>query len=50
LSKTSVINVSQLLTLDKRLLSGRVKQLPPSVMHEVDGGLRLALNLAGADA
>ena len=45
LPKTSVVNVSQILTLDRQLLSERVGQLHPSLMRAVDEGLRLLLDL-----
>jgi mRNA interferase MazF len=43
LPKDSVVNVSQLVTLDKRLLTERVKALDDGGMSEVDAGLRLVL-------
>ena len=43
LPRDSVINVSQLLTVDKRLLSERVRALDSATMAEVDDGLRLVL-------
>lgn len=45
LSKDSVANVSQVITLDKSLLTERVGRLPVSKMREVDEGLRLVLAL-----
>ena len=45
LTRASVVNVSQLLTLDKRFLGVRVGTLPPKRLEEVDGGLRLVLAL-----
>jgi mRNA interferase MazF len=45
LRKDSVVIISQLLTLDKSLLSARIKALPASVMHSVEAGLRLVLGL-----
>lgn len=45
LSKPSVVNVSQLLTLDKALLTARVRLLPAATMLRVDDGLRLVLDL-----
>lgn len=45
LSKPSVVNVSQLLTVDKRRLTERVTALSPQVMSRVDEGIRLALGL-----
>lgn len=43
LPKPSVINVSQILTIDKSLLTQRVKSLPAAVMQRVDAGLKLVL-------
>jgi len=43
LRKDSVVNVSQLLTLDKSFLSARIKALPAPVMRSVEAGLRLVL-------
>jgi len=45
LSKPSVVNVSQLLTVDKRRLTERVTALSPQVMSHVDEGIRLVLGL-----
>lgn len=45
LPKASLANVSQILTLDKSLLTERISQVEPSVMREVDDGLRLVLNV-----
>lgn len=45
LPKASVANVSQLLTLDKSFLTERISQVEPSVMREVDDGLRLVLSI-----
>jgi mRNA interferase MazF len=43
LKKESVVNVSQLFTLDREALGDRVGRVPPSKMAEVDAGLRLVL-------
>jgi len=43
LSRDSVVNVSQLLTVDKRLLTEKVRTLDSMSMAEVDDGLRLVL-------
>jgi mRNA interferase MazF len=43
LPKPSVINVSQVITVDGSLLTERVKGLPPLVMGKVGEGLRLVL-------
>jgi len=45
LSKASVVNVSQLLTMDRGLLSKRVGALPAGIMQRVDAGLKLVLSL-----
>jgi len=45
LPKVSVINVSQVYTLDKRRLTERVKPLPPQVMERVDEGIKLVMGL-----
>jgi mRNA interferase MazF len=45
LSKDSVVNVSQVLTLDRSFLTARVGRLPDSQMAEVDLGLRRILDL-----
>jgi mRNA interferase MazF len=45
LSKPSVVNVSQLLTMDRSLLGKRVGVLPARTMQRVDSGLRLVLSL-----
>jgi len=45
LSRDSVINISQLYTIDKRFLTGRIDQLPPVLLREVEDGLRLVLSL-----
>ena len=45
LTKASVVNISQLFTVDRALLSERVRALPAETMQRVDDGLRLALGL-----
>jgi mRNA interferase MazF len=45
LPKDSVANISQVITLDKSLLTERVGQLPASKMRQIDEGLRLVLAL-----
>ncbi len=45
LPRASIVNVSQIFTLDQQFLTERVGQLPESTMQEVDRGLRLALAL-----
>jgi len=43
LNKASVVNVSQIITLDKSTLSDRAGALRPSKIREVEEGLRLVL-------
>jgi mRNA interferase MazF len=45
LASESVVNVSQLITLDKRLLSARVGRISPETLRSVDAGIKLALSL-----
>ena len=45
LPRDSVVNVTALVTLDKTDFDPAVGQLPASVMHEVDRGLRRVLGL-----
>ncbi len=45
LPKDSVVNVSQVVTLDKSALSGRVSSLAPEAMTQITAGLRLVLDL-----
>jgi len=45
LSKDSVINVSQLVTLSKSFLVDLVGRVPPARIREVEDGLRLSLSL-----
>ena len=45
LPQPSVVNVSQLITLDRSILTTKVKTLPSAVMERVDGGLKLVLAL-----
>ena len=45
LSKPSVVNVSQMLTVDRELLTHRVKMLSGQIITRLDEGLRLALGL-----
>jgi mRNA interferase MazF len=41
----STLNVTQLTTVDKRLLTDRVSRLSETVMRQIDDGLRLVLSL-----
>ena len=45
LAKPSVVNVSQVVTLDRQLLTQRIRAVPGTTMHHVDEGLRLVLGL-----
>lgn len=45
LPKESVVNVSQVVTLDRSFLTSRVSRLPPRDLAKVDAGLRLVLAL-----
>ena len=45
LPKPSVVNISQIITIDKSLLTEKVKSLPGAVAQRVDEGLRLVLAL-----
>lgn len=45
LFRPAVVNVSQVLTIDKALPTGRVRLLPAAAMAQVDNGLRLVLGL-----
>jgi mRNA interferase MazF len=43
LSKDSVVNVSQLITIDKRLLTARIGRLSAETLRSVEAGVRLVL-------
>ena len=43
LAKDSVVNVSQVITVDKQCLTEKVKKLASATMAEIDNGLRLVL-------
>jgi mRNA interferase MazF len=45
LAKDSVVNVTALITLDKTDLDAEVGHLPPTLMSDVDRGLRRVLGL-----
>lgn len=45
LKKDSVINVSQIVTLDKSFLSDRAGRISSAIQQQVDDGLRLVLSL-----
>ena len=45
LSRPSVVNVSQVVTLDRSLLTERVHSVPAEALRRIDDGLKLVLNL-----
>ena len=45
LGKASVVNVSQVITLDRRFLTDRLRALPKATVERVDQGVRLVLGL-----
>lgn len=45
LAKVSVVNVSQIITVDKTFLTERIGRLNPRLLAEVDEGLRLVLSI-----
>jgi len=45
LPRESVVNVSQVMTLDRGFLTERISRLPSSTMADVERGLRLVLSL-----
>lgn len=45
LSKDSVANVSQLVTVDRAFLDERIGRVPPRLMNAVDAGLTVVLGL-----
>jgi mRNA interferase MazF len=45
LPKASVVNVSQLITVDRKFLTERVKGIDAQSMSQIDDGLRLILKL-----
>lgn len=45
LSKLSVVNVSQMITLDKSYLRERVRKVPQRVLSKVEEGIRLVLSI-----
>ena len=45
LPKDSVANVSQLVTLDKSVLTQRVASLPTAKLKQIENGVRLVLRL-----
>jgi mRNA interferase MazF len=45
LSKSSVVNVSQIITVDKSFLTQRIGRLTPRLQTAVDEGIRLVLSV-----
>jgi mRNA interferase MazF len=45
LAKDSVVNISQIVTVDKRLLTERIGVLPVRLLRQVEDGLRMVLVL-----
>ena len=45
LPRDSVANVSQLVTLDKSILTKRIGRLSPQLLRQVDEGLRLVIGV-----
>ena len=45
LSKPSIVNISQILTIDREFLTKRVKSLPGKILARVNEGLRLVFIL-----
>ena len=45
LTKESVVNVSQLFTVDRSFLAERVHRLPARLLQRIDAGLRFVLSL-----
>jgi mRNA interferase MazF len=45
LPRDSVVNITALVTLNKTNLTDRIGEVPPSLMHDVDRGLRRVLDL-----
>ncbi|WP_129633838.1 type II toxin-antitoxin system PemK/MazF family toxin [Candidatus Oscillochloris fontis] len=45
LPRDSVVNISQLLTLDKGMLDGYVGRVTPTTMAQIDDGIRLVLDV-----
>jgi mRNA interferase MazF len=45
LSKDSVANISQVLTVDKNFLTEKIGDLPTYLLEQVETGLRLVMDL-----
>lgn len=45
LPRDSIANVTQVVTVDREMLSEHVRTVPPALQRQIDEGLRLALDL-----
>lgn len=45
LPKKSVVNVSQVLTIDRRFLAHRIRRVNEATLAKIDAGLRLSLGV-----
>jgi mRNA interferase MazF len=45
LPKDSVINISQIITIDKENLSEKVRKIRPAIIHDVENGLKLIFDI-----
>ncbi len=45
LPRDSVVNVSQLITLDKNFIGDQIGKLPPAYLTKLENGIRLVLDL-----
>ena len=45
LSQPSVVNISQIITIDRTVLTQRVRAVPALIQHRVDAGIRLVLGV-----
>jgi mRNA interferase MazF len=45
LSRESVVNVAQLITVDRQVLTSRIGRISPETLRDVDAGIRLVLSL-----
>jgi mRNA interferase MazF len=48
LDEPSVVNVTQISTLDRRHLAARIGRVPAATLRQVEDGVRLVLDLPGA--
>jgi mRNA interferase MazF len=45
IARDSVVNVSQIVTLDREMLTERIGKVPPRILSAVGDGIRLVLSL-----